>query len=352
MPERNYSLLIMASIIVGVALFYFLAPVLTPFFVGGLLAYLIDPLVSQLQRWRIPRLISVVMVFFSMLMVLIFFILLLIPLIQEQIDVLFNIIPSMIVWLQNTALPWIMGHLNINIHSVNTDSVKAMILDNWTKAGGAADWLVKTILHSGRAVFEWAIMLVLIPVVTFYLLCDWERVMVGLRSLLPRAVEPIIVKLALECDGVLSAFFRGQLLVMLALSFFYSIGLSIVGLQISIVVGLIVGLMSIVPYLGPIVGIVIASIAAYVQTGDFAMVYLIWGVFALGHLLESTILTPYLVGNRIGLHPVVVIFAVLAGGTLFGFLGVLLALPVAAVLMVWVRYLFGRYRQSLLYCSE
>jgi predicted PurR-regulated permease PerM len=349
MLQKNYPFLIVAGIALGGGLFYFLAPILTPFIIGTLLAYLADPLVGQLQRLRIPRLVSVTIVFLFVFTLLILFILLLIPLVQEQMDALFSMLPRIVAWLQNTALPWIMGHLGNTADDTSAEGVKKIILENWAKAGGVASWMVKTVLHSGYAFIEWLITLILIPVVTFYLLCDWGRVIAGLRNMLPRAIEPTVVKLAIECDSVLSAFFRGQLLVMLALSFIYSIGLSLVGLQIGIIVGVLAGLMSVVPYLGPIVGVVVASIAAYVQTGDFVMVYMVWGIFAFGHMLENVVLTPYLVGNRIGLHPVTVIFAVLAGGTLFGFLGVLLALPIAAVLRVLVRHLFGRYRQSRLY---
>jgi predicted PurR-regulated permease PerM len=212
-----------------------------------------------------------------------------------------------------------------------------------------AAWLWKSVLHSGFALIEWVAHLVLIPVVTFYLLRDWDKVVKGVRELLPRSSEPTIVKLATECDDVLSAFFRGQLLVMLSLATIYSIGLSLVGLQVGLMIGLIAGLLSLVPYLGFIVGIVTASIVAYVQFGTLSSLFLVWLVFMVGQVIESTFLTPNLVGNRIGLHPVAVIFSVLAGGTLFGFFGVLLALPVAAVIMVLLRFFYQRYCNSRLY---
>lgn len=352
MLQKNYFLFIAVGVLTGCALFYFLAPVLMPFFIGVLLAYLINPLVEKLQSWHLPRLLSVIIVFSAALIFFISLVLLLIPLVQEQINILAGTIPNIIIWLQNTVLPWVMSHFNMSMHGESADSIRKVLLENWTKAGGVAGWLIGAVLSSGHVLIAWIMMLVLVPVVTFYLLCDWDGGIQGLRSLLPRALEPVVVKLARECDSVLSAFFRGQLLVMLALGFIYALGLSLVGLQIGVFVGLIAGFMSIVPYLGPIVGILAASIAAYVQTGDFMMVYMVWGIFALGQALESVVLTPYLVGNRIGLHPVMVIFAILVGGTMFGFLGVLLALPVAAVLMVLVRYAVERYRNSLLYRSH
>lgn len=337
-------------IIIGLiiaALLYFLAPILTPFLIAALLTYLTDPIVEALTRRHLPRLLSVIIVFLILFTLIVVLILLLIPLIQKQLEVLIEVIPTIITWSQNTVLPWL-SYIGIQ-ENINIDTIKSTLAENWTKAGGIATWLLKTILHSGATIMSWAVNLVLIPVVTFYLLRDWHAVIKNSRSLLPRKIEPTTVKLVKECDMVLSAFFRGQLLVMLSLGIIYSIGLTVVGLQLGFMIGMIAGLGSIVPYLGFSIGIVSASIAAYLQFGTFTAVLLVWLVFAIGQSLESTILTPKLVGGRIGLHPVAVIFAVLTGGCLFGFFGVLLALPVAAIIMVWLRFLNQQYRNSRLY---
>lgn len=333
---------------IGVALLYLLAPILTPFLVGALLAYLGDPLVTWLTKRRIPRLLSVVLVFLILFMIITLLILVLIPLIQEQVSTLIIVIPGIFSWLQKTIIPWVTIHFGVD-EIINIDTVKQTLADNWTKAGGAAQWAVKTVLHSSFALFEWLTNLILIPVVTFYLLRDWDLVVKGIHNLLPRQIEPTIKKLVIECDAVLSAFFRGQLLVMLALGIIYGTGLSVVGLQIGLMIGLLAGLASIVPYLGFIVGLIVASIAAVVQFGTWMSVLQVMCVFVIGQCLESMFLTPKLVGHRIGLHPVAVIFAVLAGGSLFGFFGVLLALPVAAVIMVVVRFTHQHYRASKLY---
>ena len=258
-------------------------------------------------------------------------------------------IPNTIAWFQNTIFPWLKEYFGLNEEIINVNTLRSMLTDNITTAGGAANSLLKTVLHSGFKLVEWAINIILIPVVMFYLLCDWNSVINGVHNLIPRKIEPRVVKLAKESDAVLSAFFRGQLIVILALSVMYSVGLSLLGLQIGIIIGVTAGLLSIVPYLGFIVGVIIASIAAAVQFGTFSSVLVVWVIFGAIHLIENMFLTPKLVGDRIGLHPVAVIFAILAGGTLFGFLGVLLALPVASVIMVWVRYLHQRYRRSKLY---
>jgi predicted PurR-regulated permease PerM len=345
-PGNKIFTLLLSIVICGVL--YLIAPILTPFLVGILLAYLANPLVNLLMKCRLPRLLAVIIVFLVMFGILTVGILLLIPLVQDQIDILTDTLPNIITWLQNSLIPWIMDHLGLS-GIVNAATLKSVITSNLSKASGMADGVLKALLHSGFQLVEFMVTLILIPVVTFYLLCDWDYVLKGIRNLVPRHVEPTFVKLVKECDSVLSAFFRGQLLVMLALGIIYSVGLVLTGLQLGVTIGIISGILSIVPYLGFISGIVAASIAASVQFGTFSAVLFVWLVFAVGHLIEHTFLTPKLVGDRIGLHPVAVIFAILAGGCLFGFMGVLLALPVASVIMVWVRFLHKRYRRSKLY---
>ena len=176
--------------------------------------------------------------------------------------------------------------------------------------------------------------------------------MAHLRDLLPRSIEPTVVDLAAQCDEILGAFIRGQLLVMLALGIVYSTGLKLIGLDLAFILGVIAGLASIVPYMGFIVGIAAASIAAWFQFHELAMLLAVGGVFAVGQLLEGMVLTPLLVGDRIGLHPVAVIFAIMAGGQLAGFSGILLALPVAAVIMVLLRYAHSNYKDSELYTAD
>lgn len=330
------------------AFFYFFSPILTPFVAAGLLAYLANPLVNRLMKFHLPRLLSVLIVFLLLFSVLGFLIILLIPLIEKQIMTFVVQIPVIIAWLQDKFLPSIKEYLGVD-EIINIDLLKSSMTANWTKAGGMVGIVFGTVLRSGLTLIMWTANLVLIPVVTFYLLRDWGKLLKGVRNLLPRRIEPTAIKLAKECDEVLGAFFRGQFLVMLSLGVIYSIGLSLIGLPEGLLIGLVSGLLSVVPYLGFIVGILVASIAAFVQFGAVSSVAEVCLVYAIGQSMESMVLTPYLVGDRIGLHPVAVIFAVLAGGCLFGFFGVLLALPVASVIMVWVRYLNVRYQRSQLY---
>ena len=345
--ELNKTIIVI-GILIFAALLYRLSAMLTPFLAGILLAYLVNPFVKKLMKLHLPRLLAVVVVFSILFLSLALFIVLLIPIVERQVVLLGDVITNAIVWLQNSFLPWLNGRFAAQ-ELMNTDALKTAVAENWAKAGGAATWLFKTVLKSGFALVQWTITLLLIPVVTFYLLRDWDKVLHQISALLPRKIQPTVVQLAKECDAVLSGFFRGQLLVMLSLGVFYAIGLTLVGLQVGLLVGLMAGLASIVPYLGLIVGVSAASVAAFMQSGNMSVIFPILLVFVAGQLLESIFLTPKLVGDRIGLHPVVVIFAVLAGGTLIGFFGILLALPVAAVLVVMMRFFYQHSRNNLLH---
>jgi predicted PurR-regulated permease PerM len=349
MQRKQTTLFVLTLIVFLGGTVYLLGSVLTPFLAGALLAYLADPLVTKLMRWHCSRLLSCVIVFIALFTVLTVLVLLLVPLLQTQIEMLMDALPDMIAWVQDTIIPWLHDITGLNTELINVATVKKMLAENMAGASGAADWLVHKVLLSGAKLIELLMNLILIPVVTFYLLCDWKKVLKGIRSLVPRTIEPTFTRLVKDCDSVLGAFFRGQLLVMLSLGTIYAVGLSLVGLHIGVTIGLIAGLLTIVPYLGSIIGIVAASIAAFVQFGTVSSILLVCLVFVIGHVIEHVFLTPKLVGDRIGLHPVAVIFAILAGGSLFGFLGVLLALPVAAVTMVWLRYLLQQYHQSQLY---
>lgn len=300
------------------------------------------------MRWHLNRLTSVIIVFITLYSILIISILLLIPLIQEQVDALILLIPDIINWSQFTLIPEI-ATLFHSQELVNPAAIKKLLAENWGQAGSVAGVFVITVLKSGILLLHWIINLIIIPLVTFYLLKDWNKFIKSIHDLIPKRFQAKTTLIAKECDEVLGAFFRGQFLVMLAIGIYYSIGLSVIGLKIGIILGLIIGIITIVPYLGFIVGILTASIAAYLQIGGMQPVFLVWLLFLVGQLLDALFITPNLVGDRIGLHPVAVILAVLAGGSLFGFFGVLLALPTTAVIMVWLRHLGRSYHESQLY---
>jgi predicted PurR-regulated permease PerM len=224
-----------------------------------------------------------------------------------------------------------------------------MLKEYWAEISTAAFKVIDFISRGGIAAVALLINLVLIPVVTFYLMRDWDLLIQGIQDLLPRNLEAGISQMVKEVDDVLAAFLRGQLMVMFALGVIYTIGMSLIGIEFAFLIGMGAGLLSIVPYLGSIVGVVVAAGAAIFQFQDSFHLIMVLLVFGLGQMAEGMYLTPKLVGDQIGLHPVTVIFAVLAGGQLFGFLGILLALPVAAALNVVVRHMRQKYRQSELY---
>jgi predicted PurR-regulated permease PerM len=352
--SRNWLLL---ALLVGACwLLYLLAPVITPFAISAVLAYFGDPLVDRLQkvsvwRWTVGRTLAVCIVFVLMLALLIVILLIIVPLLAEQVRLFIHRLPEWIEWFSAVALPWLAGKAGLELKDFNSAEVSEMLKDYWREVSTAAFRVMDVISRGGMAVAAFLTNLVLIPVVTFYLLRDWDLLIRGIHDLLPRGMEGEISRLASDVDKVLSAFLRGQLMVMIALGLIYTVGLSLIGIEFASLIGMGAGLLSIVPYLGSIVGVLVAAGAAIFQFQDVFHLVMVLLVFGVGQTAEGMYLTPKLVGDQIGLHPVTVIFAVLAGGQLFGFLGILLALPVAAVLNVLVRHIHERYRQSDLYNS-
>jgi predicted PurR-regulated permease PerM len=273
----------------------------------------------------------------------------LVPLLEKQISRLIDKLPQMVAWVNTVVLPWVAERTGYSLDQLNPQQVIDALRAHWQQAGGVAATVLSSVSKSGLAVVGFFGTLALVPVVTFYFLRDWDDMMARLRELLPRSVEPTVSRLARESDDVLGAFLRGQLSVMIALGAIYTMGLMIVGLDLAVLIGLLAGIVSFVPYLGIIVGGGAALIAAAVQFQDWFHPGMVLVVFVVGQMLEGFVLTPWLVGDRVGLHPVAVIFAILAGGQLFGFLGVLLALPVTAVLMVVLRHVHTHYLASELY---
>lgn len=335
----------------GFALFvYFLHPILTPFLVAIVLAYMSDPVVDRLERAGLSRTWGTVAVFGLLTVIMMTLLLVLVPLLAKQLLKLYQLAPLVLDWLQHTAMPWVQAKLGLSDSFWKFDKIKAAITEHMGQATDIVGIVLSQATASSLALIGFLANLVLIPVVAFYLLRDWNIMMAKIRGLLPRARADQIVSLAKECHDVLGAFVRGQLLVMLALGVIYSAGLMFVGLELGLLIGLMAGVAAIVPYMGFIVGIGAALIAGLFQFGgDLYPMLGIVAVFMVGQALEGTVLTPLLVGDKIGMHPVAVIFAILAGGELFGFTGVLLALPVAAVIMVLVRHLQDMYKDSHAY---
>jgi len=328
---------------------YLLSPILAPFLVGLLLAYIGDPLVDKLEARKLPRTAAVVVVFVILSLMVVAAFLLLLPLLGRQLDTLMENLPHWIFFLQAKLLPWIEKRFGVALDALSIEQLTTLMSSHWQQAGNVMTVVLAQVSKSALALLGWFANITLIPVVAFYLLRDWDILVGKLHDLLPRTIESTVTRLAQQCDEVLSAFLRGQLLVMLALGIVYSVGLAAVGVDLALLLGTLAGLASVVPYMGFIVGIVASGIATYLQFHEWMPLVYVACVFSLGQMLEGMVLTPMLVGDKIGLHPVAVIFAIMAGGQLGGFVGVLLALPVAAVTMVLLRYLNERYKGSTLY---
>ena len=332
---------------------WLLAPVLTPFACAALLAWMGDPVVDWLQCKGRTRNAAVAWVFAAMALMLAVVLLILVPLIENQVSTLVASLPRYQHWLLGTALPWLEQRIGIELSTwLDLDYLADLARANWQKAGGVAATVLGFVSRSGMAVFGWFANLALIPVITFFFLRDWDLLVDRIAAIVPRDHIDTVSRLARESSAVLGGFLRGQFLVMLILGVMYGAGLWAVGLDLGILIGLVAGLLTFVPYLGPASGVVLGVLAALMQYGDWQHVAAVLAVFGVGQLVESYVLTPKLVGDRIGLHPVAVIFAVLAGGQLFGFLGMLLGLPLAAVVNVLLRYAHERYTQSPLYAGR
>ncbi|UNG20158.1 AI-2E family transporter [Stutzerimonas zhaodongensis] len=349
--HNNRWLWLVALFLIG-WLIYQLSPILSPFLVGILLAYLGDPLVDRLERWKLSRTWGVILVFSLFTLLCLLLLLVLVPMLGKQLMHLYELAPLGLDWLQLTALPWVQARFGLDDDFWRVDQLKSAFSANLGSTKDVVAIILSQATASSIALLAWLANLLLVPVVCFYLLRDWDLIMAKLRTLLPRRREDTVMALMRECHEVIGAFLRGQLLVMLALAVVYSAGLMLVGVELGLLIGVLAGLASIVPYMGFVVGIGAAVIAVLFQFGlELYPLLGVAAVFTVGQMMEGMLLTPLLVGDRIGLHPVAVIFAVLAGGQLFGFTGVLLALPVAAVIMVLLRHVHDLYKLSDLYAE-
>ena len=342
-----------AVVLAALWLLGLLAPVLTPFVIAALLGWLGDPVVDRLEAAGRSRSTAVAIVFSVMSLLFVIVLLLLLPMVQRQVITLIQSLPRYLAWVGDTLLPWVEARTRIDVDRyLDMGYLVTMVREHWESAGGVARTVLGYVTRSGSMLIGLAVNAVLVPVLAFFFLRDWDALVERIAALVPPRHLPTVSRLARESDAVLGGFLRGQFLVMVILGIGYAVGLQIVGLDLGILIGLIAGLLTFVPYVGPASLLVLGSIAALVQFGDWQHLVGVLVVFGVGQVIESYWLTPKLVGDRIGLHPMAVIFAVLAGGQLFGFLGMLLALPVAAVTNVLLRYAQERYRASRLYGAE
>ncbi len=330
-----------------------LLPILMPFIAAIIFAYLFNPLVDFLsKRGHVPRWFAISLVFVTIGLALFLILWFLVPLIWEQIVYIRANIPNAIQWINSTLRPWLQLQFHIETNRISLDVVTTW-LTNYLQSNYSLDdtqQMITRLAQSGLSIIGLLSLAVLIPIVTFYFLLDWTQILERLRSLIPRRLEKKTIGVLRECDAVLGSFIKGQLLVMILLGVIYAVGLQLIGISVGLIIGITAGLLSIIPYMGFAIGLAAAVTACLFQYGvDWWHLGLVAAVFVIGQFVEGYILQPFLLGDRIGLSPVAVIFAVLAGAQLNGVLGMFLALPVAALLVVFFRHIIGAYRESHFY---
>ncbi|MCB1956720.1 MAG: AI-2E family transporter [Rhodocyclaceae bacterium] len=349
-PNRMQTLGWLGAAIVLLWVLWLLAPILAPFVVAAVFAYVCDPAVNWLAARRVPRAAAVLLVIFSLGLLLLLLLLILAPMVYKEGAALAQRLPDLLDLLNTRTRPWLEQEFGI-VLQLDVGAVRKWVAGNWDTAQDVIGLLLDRAKTSGVAVIALMGNLFLIPIVMFYLLQEWPRILGYLEESIPRPLHDRTMALFAEVDSVLSEFLRGQLSVMVLLALFYSIGLWIAGLRFALPVGVITGLLVFIPYVGFTTGLLLAILTALLQ-GGWAPLVGVGIVFSIGQLLESFALTPYLVGERIGLHPLAVIFALMAFGHLFGFVGMLVALPVSAALLVGLRELRSGYLASHVYLGD
>lgn len=350
MKRRNDTrwIWMVAAGLLAVGLVYSLSEILAPFLAAAILAYILDPVVDRMVARGVPRTLATALTLLLLLLMGTLVFVIVMPLFVKESVMLAEQFPNFLDKVKTDWLPWLQQKTGLEV-SLDPQSLKSLITDNLQDARGIAQKLLNSLRVGGMAILGFAINLLLVPVVLFYLLRDWDALVQSIRSMVPRRWQKKTNEIAGEVDAVLAEFLRGQLSVMVLMSVFYVTGLWLTGLQFALPIGLITGLLVFVPYLGSITGFLLATLAALMQFQGLQGVVWVWAVFGIGQLLEGMVVTPWLVGDRVGLHPVAVIFALLAFGQVFGFFGVLLALPASAALLVGLRHLRLRYQSSGLY---
>lgn len=348
MKWRDVTLCWIIGLLLFIGFIALVKDILLPFVVAMIVAYFLDPVADKLEKWGLSRMLAtlvIVSLFFLLIAVLSA---LLIPVLYDQTVAFVEKAPSYSAWLHEKLPLLLKQYLGV----IDENS-----LENAKKAIGNASGtiiafgtkMVGSLLQSTFAIVNLLLLIFITPIVTAYFLYDWDRMVDKIRSWLPPAYAPIIVEQARLMDRALSGYIRGQTNVCLILGTFYAIALTLVGLDFGLFIGLVAGILSFIPYVGILFGSIIGLLVAFFQFGDYLYMGLVLGVFAFGQFVEGNFITPKLVGNKVGLHPVWIIFGMLSGAALFGFVGVLLAIPVTAVIGVLARFALDRYMHSSLY---
>ena len=342
----RFWLILLAAFIGALWLF---KPVLLPFLAGLAIAYFLEPLVSKLEKRGVPRWAGAMTVLSGFILIVVTMILLIWPLVHSQFVALVNALPDYTGKVREHYVPWAQDWLS----RFSPEDVERIRDAAAQSSGDAVDWITQTVRHlvtGGFALIDAIALSILTPVTAFHVLRDWKKLTEVVDQLIPRRHYIVVRQQMAEIDQTLSGFVRGQAIVCLILGFVYSTGLALNGLKYGATVGILAGILTIIPYVGTAFGWATSFLLAFVQfDGDWLRIGLVMAVFAVGHFFEAYVLTPRLVGHRVGLHPIWILFALIAGVKLMGFTGVLIAVPTAAVIGVLIRFAVREYKDSSLY---
>ena len=340
-----------AGLVVFVGVLVLLQGILLPFVVGLLIAYLLDPVADRIEKWGCSRTVAVSLIlltFFTLSTLALFAI---VPVLQSQGMAFVATLPDIVAGLRERLEP-LLRYLWEQFGSSESGDLQAAMRDHADSAVGWITRILASIWSGGQALLDIISLLVITPLVAFYLMRDWDRMTAFIDGLLPRDFAPTVRMLAGEMDTTIAGYLRGQSSVCLILGVLYAIALGLLGLKFGLLIGLFAGLVSFIPYVGAAAGLLLSVGVAFVQYTEVAPILMVAGVFVVGQFIEGSLLTPKLVGDSVGLHPVWLIFALMAGGLLLGFTGILIALPVAAIVGVLVRFWVDQYRESALFLGS
>ncbi len=345
--NRNVMIWLIILLLFGAAV-YVLRSVLMPFVAGIIIGYLLDPWASKFEKLGVNRTWATILTMFLLVLVLVPTLVALFGVIDNQLGHFLSVLPEYMSALIKKIEPLIVS-LQERFPAMEADKIREAIRGNMGNALRMAGNLLRKLVSGGFALMNILSLILITPVVAFYMLRDWKPFVKKVDDLLPKHSKKNIEKQAKEIDGILSSFIRGQLSVCVLLGTFYAVGLYLVGLDLGVLVGFIAGIISFIPYVGSIFGFVVSLGIAFAQFDTLMPIAQVVGVFMIGQFIEGNFLTPNLVGDSVGLHPVWIMFALLAGGVLLGFLGLMVAVPVAAIIGVIVRHAIDNYKESSLY---
>jgi len=349
MTRRQQMIAWAVIIVVTLALLVLLRDMLLPFIAGMAIAYFLDPSADWLERRGLKRWLATLLIISLFFVVAILAVVLLVPLVQDQFAKFLTHLPEYVAFANERILPYVKGWADRFGFDLTGDP-KAALNGNAEQVMKVIGGVLTGLLGGGQAIFNILSLIVITPVVGFYLLRDWDEMVARINAYLPLDHAETIREQAREIDKVLAGFVRGQMLVCLFLAAFYGLGLTLVGLQFGLFIGVTAGMISFIPYVGTVLGFVVGIGVAIAQFWNEPLwIAVVAGIFVAGQMIEGNFLHPVLIGDRVGLHPVWIMFALLAGGSLFGFVGILISVPLFAVIGVLMRFTLERYRQSYLY---